>query len=465
MVGDSLAVAYLHPGEVSHSFMLSMRDLWVWDLTHDQRLVALIAEECGASRVVDGRNAAVRKFLKTDAEWLGFVDADMGFDGDMFDRLIRAAHPSDRPMVGALAFAQKRGGEGPQHSMRFTSHPTVYRWVDEGQSAGIAPVVDYPRDSLVECDATGGSCFVVHRTVLEKLAATFPAPRRWFDETVYKGQVFGEDITFFRRATEAGFPLHVHTGVQTSHHKRTYLTEEAVGDLSPPTFVVVPFKNRHDLTSRLVDDLASQGGYRKILLFDNGSDDPDTAAWVATVAGRDDVEVHAAAGANIHQMWNAGLDRARDLARATAHNVAVLNNDIRPGRQFLTGLSRALRDDPLLAVVGPNYDGRTIDGVQQVDEVCAGRYDGTGGLPGFAFMVRGETNYRFPTDLNWWFGDLDLVLSARQSGARVGIVGEVTVEHVDGGSQTGDWDDPDMRKLLDVDRETFFAKWPQAAAA
>lgn len=456
MKPGSLVIGWLHPGEVSTSFMLSMVRFQAYDLVNNQRLRGLIPEECGAARIQDGRNHVVEKFLRTDAEWLAFVDADMGFDADAFDQLIAVADKDERPIVGGLAFAQRKGPDTAAGARRFQSIPTIYQWVDDGAVAGCAPIADYPRDTLVKCDATGAAFFIAHRSVFEKLAEVFPQPRVWFDETIYKGQVFGEDITFFLRCKEHDIPLHVHTGVKTSHYKHVYLTEDTYQHPSTiPTFVVVPMKNRMDLTRRLLDDLEAQGGYERIFVFDNGSNQK-TRNELDTMR-RDRVTVVDADGWNIHQMWNRGLDMA--CAASWPCNVAVLNNDLHIGPDFLDGLAGPLRADPRLAVVSPNYDGRDGGGVEYVDDMCAGRYDGTGGLAGFAFMLKGEAGYRFPEELQWWFGDNDMLSHVLYAGSKAGIVRDVTVEHVDGGSQTGEWETDEMRDLLVKDRAWFDAKW------
>lgn len=448
----SFVFAYLHPGEVSHSFMQSVLKMVMYDLANGTTLDGLLIEECGAGRITDGRNTVARKFLRSDAEWLAFFDADMGFEPSAVHDLLSVADKDVRPIVGALAFAQRKGPETQSGARSFQMVPTIYRWVDGAGAAGFAPVHDYPRDTLVECDATGGSSFVVHRSVLEKLAETFPEPRPWFDETIYKGQVFGEDMTFFRRCAEAGFPIHVHTGIKTSHYKHTYLDE---GSYRPevPTYVVVPLKNRADLTGSLLDQLKAQGGYDKVFLFDNGSN-RKTKNWLATL-DRDNVEVFDADGMNIHQMWNAGIAEA--LRRSWPCNVAILNNDIDIGPRFLSGLAGPLRSDPLLAAVCPNYDGREGSGVVYTEDMCGGRYDGTGGLAGFAFMLKGEAGYRFPEDLQWWFGDADMLMAIVAAGSKAGIVLDVTCTHVGGGSQTGDWDA--MPDVIAADREKFRRRW------
>lgn len=453
MKPGSLIVAYLHGGEVAHSFHHSCRNLWTHDLLNHQRLKGFIAQECGAGRITDGRNDAVQKFLQHDAEWLAFVDADMGFEPDTFDRLIAAADPVERPIVGALTFGQRRGSVGPASSIHLEQFPTIYTWVEGDGISGCAPMHDYPPDQMVQCDATGAACFIVHRSVLLKLAETYPAPRRWFDETLHRGRVFGEDLTFFKRCTDLGYPVYVHTGVKTSHYKHVYLTDETrqlIEDI--PTFVVIPMKDRMDLTRPLLDQLAEQDEYERILLYDNGSNEQTKAEIAALDIPR--LTVTDAAGWNIHQMWNAGLAEAKRLAWPC--NIAILNNDLKIGPRFLSGLAAELRRDPLLAAVSPNYDGRAGDGVQYVNQICADRYDGTGGLAGFAFMLKSEGNYAFPDELNWWYGDNHMLASIAYAGSKAGIVLGTTVEHVGGGKQTGGWDDPVRAAEIEQDRQWFF---------
>lgn len=455
MKPGSLIVAYLHGGEVAHSFHHSCRNLWTHDLLHEQRLKGFVAQECGAGRITDGRNDAVEKFLKHDAEWLAFVDSDMGFEPDTFDRLIAAADPVERPIVGALAFGQRRGTLGQASSVNLEQFPTIYTWVEGEGVSGCAPMHDYPADQLVRCDATGAACFIVHRTVLERLAQTFPAPRRWFDETIHRGRVFGEDLTFFKRCTDLGYSVHVHTGVKTSHYKHVYLTDQTqqlIDDI--PTFVVIPMKDRMDLTRPLLEQLAHQDEYERIFIYDNGSSEQTKAELGELDIPR--LTVTDAAGWNIHQMWNAGLTEAKRSAWPC--NIAVLNNDLKIGDAFLSGLAHELRRDPLLAAVSPNYDGRPGDGVQYVREICADRYDGTGGLAGFSFMIKAEGNYSFPDELNWWYGDNHMLASILYAGSKAGIVLGTTVEHVDGGKQTGGWDDPVRAAEIEQDRQ-WFTSW------
>jgi hypothetical protein len=473
----SIAVAYLHAGEVSHSFHRSIRNVMQYDLASGARqLYGFIEQDCGAGRITDGRNDAVRQFMQMDAEWLAFVDSDMGFEGNALHRLVESTYDATdegpvlaRLVVGALAFGQRKGAPGPAASVRFEQFPTIYRWHQNDRTVGAGVVYDYPRDTLVECDATGAACFVVHRSVLQAMASAYPEPRPWFDETIIQGRVFGEDLTFFRRIRDLGYPVHVHTGVKTSHHKQAYLTEETQPSVEQiPNVVVIPMKGHLDLTMQLVERLAEQRECDRIVVMDNGSDEEtrarlaDPSIWPAGAS----VAVVDAAGLNIHQMWNHGMRLARQWYWPC--NVAILNNDLRIGDRFLSRLARALRTQPLMAVVSPNYDGRSrrLEGgeaaaVELVEDICAGRYDGTGGLAGFAFMLRVETGYQFPEQLNWWYGDNDLIATVLQAGHRAGIVLDAECEHIGGGSQTAQDIEhtEEFRRAVEEDRRWFVAKW------
>ncbi|HWH31203.1 MAG TPA: hypothetical protein VNU01_00885 [Egibacteraceae bacterium] len=467
-----VVVAYLHPGEVSHSFMQSMMKLWLYEQPKG-RILTATAQECGSARIIEGRNDAVRTFLRTEAEWLLFIDADMGFAPYALEQLLEVADPDERPIVGALCFGQRKGPETGAHARHFRAVPTLYQWSESPGQAGFAPMYGYrdlfPANAVVKVDGTGSAFILIHRRVFETIrdattpegAPAFPAPREWYADTLYKGSIIGEDLTFCLRAQQFGFPVYVHTGVKTSHYKHVYLDESTVGDLTDaPNFVVIPTKGEGPVYD-LCRTLADQGEAAGIFVMDNGM--PESKRKL--VEGVPGVEVVDAKGRNIHQMWNAGLAEAR--ARAFPANVAVLNDDIKVGPAFLSGLARPLRTHQMLAAVCPNYDGRDLkpDQATAVADICAGRYDGTGGLAGFAFMLKAEDGYRFPEELQWWWGDNDLLLSIHAAGMEAAIVGSATCEHIDGGGKTGKWDAPEMQTVLAADRAAFEAKWRPALEA
>lgn len=232
-----------------------------------------------------------------------------------------------------------------------------------------------------------------------------------------------------------------------------------------PLFAVIPVKNQLHYTKGLIDQLLGQAE-GQILVIDNGSTD-GTVEWVAArmmKAGR--LAMHIAPGVFLHQMWNFGLDWAKSESPTPEHSVALLNNDLRIGDHFLSQLDEALHLHEKVAVAGARYDNRKWpSGARAIttEDICANRYDGTGGLPGFAFMLRGEDGYRFPEALHWWYGDNDMVKTFVQAGRLCVIARDAVCEHLDGGGRTGDWQDKEMKRLTDLDAAWFARKWRKSA--
>lgn len=211
-----------------------------------------------------------------------------------------------------------------------------------------------------------------------------------------------------------------------------------------PTFLMIPVRDCLEYTAPLVTELLNQGGFDALLVCDNGSVD-HTRDWLNSKAvDYPELFVKDTAGWTLHQMWNYAIDWVRDMTDEEEFNLAFLNNDLAIGENFAQGLAGALRQYPLFAV-GPVYDGRHIEGeIQQVRGICGGKYDGTGGLPGFAFMVRGEyfdiEIPRFDENYKWWCGDTELCVHMDRLAPSLGMFYAVTnrtwCHHLDGGSVT-----------------------------
>lgn len=476
MKDESLALAYVHPGHVDAHFMQSIVNVLVDD-SHRQNPRVLrggsyIAIGSGP-RIAEARNQCVLSFLnECQAAWLLMIDTDMVFPVSALDKIMEAADPETAPIIGGLCFGGGRSG---------VMFPTMYRLVKpELNESPVQTIEEYPPDAMCEVDATGAAFLLIHRSVLQKMGETYKdSPYPWFLEgSVYKGTKFGEDWAFCMRAKTEGFPIHVHTGVKIGHVKPQVLDEDGWlafkakkneigeagvqqnfkrkimgGEKEPdaPTYVVIPQKGKIDMTRRLVKQLHDQGNVAGIFIFDNGSTQTELAATYK-FAKDCDAQVIEAEGKTIHQMWNEG-HRLAGMGLHDAFNLAVLNNDLRIGPYFLLRQATALRSDDLLSAVCPNYDKRKGSGVQYVNGT-----KGMNGMSGFAFMFKGE---RFDTPFDegfaWWYGDDDFAMTVREKGNKVGFVYGVSVEHIDGGSQTAK--DHPFEESIRHDRARFAEKW------
>lgn len=479
-------------GNPEPQFMRSLLFLEVHDAKHHGYVVnggSYIQKE--GTNVSHNRNQLAKVFLEGGWEWLWFIDDDMTFEPDILDRLMAVADEKERPIVGALCFARLRGEQQEVVA-------TIYNLAEKDGEFKLVRQTGYPRDQLVRVTATGTGCLLVHRRVFIELAKRWQTPWPWFDYTEWghqfsswgkipgtdveyagPGDHIGEDITFCLRVGSPHgnredydgsgevFPVYVDTRIKCGHVKR-FVVDEAEYALRhplqravPPTFVVIPVKGQHEYTESLLRQLAPQQGHNKIFVFDNASESDPYLGFVP-----DRCEVIPAEGMGLHQMWNEGIRRAKQ--GYTACNIAVLNNDLNIGPRFLEGLAQALRAHQELWAVSPNYDGRTFEGdILAVRGIAAGRMDGTGGLAGFAFMVKGELFDHglplFDEQYQIWYGDNDFVANIEALGGICGIVKDVLVEHIDGGSKTaGDGSSrlrPELKAAAAADRAYFEEKW------
>ena len=461
---SGLVIAHLHGGDVSTTFQQSLMNTMTVDAQMFGRLrqgdrLGFISTQAGAGQIDKARNDAVAAFLSghPEADLLLFADSDMGWEPDAPEILARTMEAGNLDVLGGLCFGQKIVGQRKYQAPDAEVFPTLYRENTLG-TAAFDTAYDYPPDSVVKVAATGGAFLMISRRCLEAIGAD------WFTPVRRDGhpRPFGEDFSFCLRARQAGFPVHVHTGVKTSHKKEQWLTEADYKDLRRPASsavtVVIPVKDQFEMTRNLVGDIVAQGGYSDLLLFDNGTTDPEMREWLEAQTVADVYDASDAPG--ISHMWNAGINEALSRHLGIA-DVVFLNNDLRLGPRFLRRLVGGLRSQNGVMAASGNYDGRQGSGIVPVSGICANRYDGTGGLAGFAFALRAEwiaSGFRFDESMAWWYSDNDLCLELEKAGAWYGIAVDALVEHLDGGSQTATPDG--WADIIAADRAAFEAKWP-----
>ncbi|WP_344457432.1 hypothetical protein, partial [Actinocorallia aurantiaca] len=141
------------------------------------------------------------------------------------DRLVASADRIERPVVGALCFAQSELTPDGMGGYVTRPTPTLYQWAtDEAGRSGFAPWLDYPREELVRVAATGSAMILIHRSVLSSLLSQ-DGPNWYTRMTTQAGQLLSEDLSFCARLGAFGCPIHVDTGVKTTHLKPVWLSE------------------------------------------------------------------------------------------------------------------------------------------------------------------------------------------------------------------------------------------------
>lgn len=260
-------VGNLHPNDVGAHFMKSYLALMIYDKQSGNRIGQVADVRCGSMGLPDGRNDLCRQLLKSDCQWLLMIDSDMGFEPIVLDQLLSVADPAERPIVGALCFSHRELVPDGMNGMRCQPMPVLLDWkVEEGDPAGrFIGRTHYPANSLIRTGATGGAMLLIHRSVIEAVEAEFG--EAWFNrERDWSGAWQGEDISFFCRTGALGIPLHVHTGIRTTHMKWLWVAETDFWQsfLAPPATervdIIVPALHRPQNLERFMTSLRASTG-------------------------------------------------------------------------------------------------------------------------------------------------------------------------------------------------------------
>jgi hypothetical protein len=217
--GPNVVVAFIHPGECSTYFTVSLLGMMLYDYTHSRHIRNIIHTQSSAN-ISEARNELTQRFLDEypDGTHLLWIDADMSFDHDSLDRLLVHSSVEQAPIIGGLCFGNAATGV----------FPTLYQLgLNEDEQPVMIRQREYQENAMVGCTATGGAFILIHRKVIEDIRdQNFNPVFRWYQETTFADKPCGEDITFCMRALKCGHQTWVNTSVKIGHHKSVLLTEE-----------------------------------------------------------------------------------------------------------------------------------------------------------------------------------------------------------------------------------------------
>jgi len=294
-----VAVAYVHGNELATSFHDCLGQLGAFDrataglLAHDDSRISI---RYGTDGLVAARNTAAKALLESGAEWMLWIDTDMGFAPDALYQLLAVADPIDRPIVGGLCFANREFAHDGMGGFWTAPRPTLYNWADgdDGLKHFVAREV-YPVNSLVPVAGTGSAFVLIHRSVFERISAWAVAAGQaadsWYDRARgTDGSLLGEDISFCVRANAAGIPIHVHTGVRTTHLKQVWVSESdhwrrfVPPPASDPVAVLVPVMRRPQNAAPFMRSLRASTGLATCYAIAHDDDRDTIQAWLAAGA-------------------------------------------------------------------------------------------------------------------------------------------------------------------------------------
>jgi GT2 family glycosyltransferase len=292
----AVVVAYIHSQNVTYSWHHSMIEMLGHDMANAQRVIrgGYIAMGAETDGLATARNKTVALFLdEHEADWLFWIDTDMGFAPDTIDRLLAAADPTERPIVGGLCFTQRQEKSDGMGGWRCLATPTIFDWGHDGDAMGFTVNFGYAVDAVQQCAGTGSACILIHRSALETIEATYGA--HWYDRIPNPGmkRIVSEDLSFCMRANSLKIPVWVDSGVQTTHQKTLWLAQDdyfgqrALAQLTPSvppateaTAVIVPVLGRPQNAAPFMASLRASGADLAIVYAVADIGDHETiAAW------------------------------------------------------------------------------------------------------------------------------------------------------------------------------------------
>lgn len=497
----TVAVAFVHQSQVEYSFMHSFLQLLGYDAQNHGRVWAgdILAERGSTGDLAASRNRGVTDFLSGSADWLLWVDTDMGFEANAIDRLVEAADPVERPVMGGLCFAQREDENDGVGGFRPVAWPVLMDWTVHEGRGGWQVRWDYPRDAVTRCHGVGSAFVLIHRLVFEKIRDVYEDLQRangmrrdgdsrwdsWYTRVTNPttGELVGEDLSFCARLMQCEIPVHVHTGVRTTHRKNIWLQEQDYWRqraLAPapekaenlprekwavPRFAVVPTHNRPEQLRALVESLAPQCSF--IVVLDNASNPPVDETSLLKVAAEHETFVTVLRDPeqppNLSRFWNVLFDFCQATAKTFLNedesgppdplrwDVAVFNDDAIVPAGWYDICSTVLRGHDTAAVA---HTGSVP--IHRHELLTEYPYPREKRMCPWAFVVKGELGLRADEQFRWWYQDDDFCRAAIDAGGVLAAPGPLVINAYAVKSTA---ESEVLSEQAEKDRVAFEAKW------
>ena len=183
----------------NHGFISNQLDNCLTFWSHDPRWIVKYYKPEGLYPVDSARNQCVKTFLEEYFDYLFFIDDDITPPINVLERLLSY----DKDVCGAICFSTKIDDKGMN-----APFPVAVRKDKDGFYK------HYISEGLDWVDATGASCLLIKRKVLEAI-------ERPFYFTYHKNGITsaGEDFNFCEQAKQKGFGVWVDFSTICGHLK------------------------------------------------------------------------------------------------------------------------------------------------------------------------------------------------------------------------------------------------------
>lgn len=152
------------------------------------------------SLVYNARNNLARQAIKSEVDWVLWLDSDMVFSPDLLQRMLKVCTENDIDFLTALCFRRKPP---------FT--PCLFDRLDKaGRGASYTALMSVP-DGRFKVGGCGFAGVLMSTDVLMSVASKFDG--RMFDPL----EGFGEDVSFCWRARQCGYDIWCDSEIEMGH--------------------------------------------------------------------------------------------------------------------------------------------------------------------------------------------------------------------------------------------------------
>ena len=219
MEQDSVSIAWCDNGSVDGKFMHG-----VTNVITDSGVKFSSTIRSGGNQIARQREHVIRYWYeKAKTDWLLWVDSDVVISPDKFLRLWNKKDKDKHPILTGVYFTSKN----PEEPL-MVPEPTVYEFIDAGETIAIKPIHPLPKDKFIKVDAAGMGFVLMHRSAVEKIIESVPGAAMFMEAGTEKTFI-GEDIYFFALCGKAGVEVWCDTGATVPHIKRFSFDEHYYG--------------------------------------------------------------------------------------------------------------------------------------------------------------------------------------------------------------------------------------------
>lgn len=161
------------------------------------------------SLVYNARNELARQAIKSEADWVLWLDSDMVFEPDLLKKMLKVCEENDIDFLTGLCFRRK-----PPYT------PTLFDRLDKMEhGASYTTIMSVP-EGRFKVGGCGFAGVLMSTDVLLSVAARFGG--RMFDPM----EGFGEDVSFCWRARQCGYEIWCDSDIELGHIGSMVVTRE-----------------------------------------------------------------------------------------------------------------------------------------------------------------------------------------------------------------------------------------------